>query len=160
MPVRLNHIPRSVMKRSLYHPTHPATASAICFAGFCAVASVNLPANDIQVGRYSLFTATPTEAQADPLQASVTMQFPATVRTVGDAVRYALAQSGFRLAGSEAMAPDAAYLFALRLPEVHRNLGPTSLQQALETLAGPAFQLVEDPVHRLVAFERCAPAAR
>ena len=51
-------------------------------------------------------------------------------------------------------------LFALPLPEVHRQLGPMSLQQALETLAGPAFQLVEDPVHRLVAFERCAPALR
>jgi type IV pili sensor histidine kinase/response regulator len=30
-----------------------------------------------------------------------------------------------------------------------------SLQSALETLAGPAFRLVEDPVHRLVTFERC-----
>jgi type IV pili sensor histidine kinase/response regulator len=29
------------------------------------------------------------------------------------------------------------------------------LKRALETLAGPAFRLVEDPVHRLVAFERC-----
>ena len=160
MPARLNHVPRSVMKRSLYHPTHPATASAICFAGFCAVASVNLPANDIQVGRYSLFAATPTEEQVDPLQATVTMLFPKTVWTVGDAVRHALAESGYRLAGSEVLAPDTAYLFAMPLPEVHRQLGPMSLQQALETLTGPAFQLVEDPVHRLVAFERYAPASR
>lgn len=148
------------MKRSIFHPTHPVMATAICIAGICTVASVNLQANDIQVGRYSLFAATPTEAQADPLQATINIQFPATVRTVGDAVRYALEQSGFRLAGPEASAPDTAYLFALRLPDVHRQLGPMSLQQALETLAGPAFQLVEDPVHRLVAFERCAPDAR
>ena len=29
------------------------------------------------------------------------------------------------------------------------------LRDALETLAGPAFYLVQDPVHRLVTFERC-----
>jgi len=29
------------------------------------------------------------------------------------------------------------------------------LRDALETLAGPAFQLVQDPAHRLVTFERC-----
>ena len=31
------------------------------------------------------------------------------------------------------------------------------LRDALETLAGPAFHLVQDPVHRLVTFERCMP---
>jgi len=29
------------------------------------------------------------------------------------------------------------------------------LRAALETLAGKAFVLVQDPVHRLVSFERC-----
>jgi type IV pili sensor histidine kinase/response regulator len=29
------------------------------------------------------------------------------------------------------------------------------LHEALETLGGPAFRLVEDPLHRLVSFERC-----
>ena len=50
------------MKRSIFHPTYPVAAVAICLAGICSVASVNLQANDIQVGRYSLFAATPTEA--------------------------------------------------------------------------------------------------
>ena len=44
---------------------------------------------------------------------------------------------------------------ALPLPAVHRNLGPMPVKRELETLAGPAFRLVEDPVHRLVTFERC-----
>ena len=143
------------MKRSIFHPTHPVAASAICLAGFCAVASVNLQANDIQVGRYSLFAATPTEAQADPLQAIITLQFPDTVRTVGEAVRHLLQQSGYRLADPEATGLESAYLMVLALPAVQRSLGPMTLRQALETLAGPAFRLVEDPVHRLVTFERC-----
>jgi len=143
------------MKRSIFNPSHPATAIMICVAGICTVASVNLQANDIQVGRYSLFATTPTEAQADPLQATITVQFPDAVRTVGEAVRHLLQQSGYRLAEPEATGSESAYLMALALPAVQRSLGPMLLRQALETLAGPAFRLVEDPVHRLVAFERC-----
>ena len=146
----------SIMKRSIFHPTHPVAAVAICIAGICTVASVNLQANDLQVARCSLFATTPTKAQADPLQAIITVQLPDRVRTVGDAVKHLLQQSGYRLAGSEASGPASAYLMALPLPAVHRRVGPMPLERALETLVGPAFHLVEDPVHRLVAFERCA----
>jgi conjugative transfer region protein (TIGR03748 family) len=143
------------MKRSIFHPTHPVAAIAICIAGFCTVASVNLQANDIQVGRYSLFSATPTVAQADLLEATITVQFPDRIQTVGEAVQHLLQQSGYRLADPEATGPESTYLFALALPAVQRSLGPMTLKRALETLAGPAFHLIEDPVHRLVAFELC-----
>ena len=143
------------MKRSIFHPTHPVAATAIFLAGFCTVASVNLQANDIQVGRYSLSAATPTEAQADLLEATITVQFPDRVQTIGEAVRHLLQQSGYRLADSEATGPESAYLFALALPAVQRSLGPMTLKRALQTLAGPVFHLIEDPVHRLVAFELC-----
>jgi type IV pili sensor histidine kinase/response regulator len=143
------------MRRSIFHPTHPLAATAICIAGFCTVASVNLQANDIQVGRYSFSAATPTEAQADLLEASITMQFPDRVQTVGEAVQHLLQQSGYRLADPAVTGPESAYLFALALPAVQRDLGPMTLKRALQTLAGPVFQLIEDPVHRLVAFELC-----
>jgi len=144
------------MKRSIFNPKHPVAAIAICIAGICTVASVNLQANDLQVGRYSLFSTTPTEAQANLLEAIITVQFPDRIQTVGEAVQHLLQQSGYRLAAPEATRPEAAYLFALALPAVQRSLGPMTLKQALEMLAGPAFRLVEDPVHRLVAFELCA----
>ena len=162
MPARLYTTTEAeyIMKRSFFYPTQPVAAGAICLAGICAVASVNLQANDLQVGRYSLFATTPTEAQADPLQAPITVRFPDRVRTVGDAVKHLLQQSGSRLAGSEATGTASAYLMALPLPAVHRSVGPMPLKRALETLVGPAFHLVEDPVHRLVAFERCAMETR
>jgi len=144
------------MKRSTVIPTHPITAIRICVAGLCAVASVNLQANDLQVGRYSLMTATPTEAQAELLAATMTVRFPERIQTVGEAVPYLLQRSGYRLATAESIGPDTAALFALPLPAVHRNLGPMTLRDALEILAGPAFHLVQDPVHRLITFERCA----
>lgn len=143
------------MKHSFFHSTKPKVVAAICAAGIFAVASVNLQANELQVGRYSLFAATPTQAQAELLATTMTVRFPNRIQGVGEAVRYLLQRSGYRLANIEAISPDADALFALPLPAVHRSLGPMMLRDALETLAGPAFHLVQDPVHRLVTFERC-----
>ncbi len=144
-----------IMKKSILNPAHPVTAIAICVAGICTLASVNLQAKDLQVGRYSTLAASPTEAQAELLATTMTVRFPDRIRVVGEAVRYLLQRSGYRLANDESTGPDTTALFMLPLPAVHRTLGPMTLREALETLAGPAFHLVEDPVHRLVTFERC-----
>ncbi|MBZ0070650.1 MAG: pili assembly chaperone [Gammaproteobacteria bacterium] len=148
------------MKRSIFHPTHPVAATAICLAGICFVASVNLQAKDIQVGRYSLLAATPTDAQANLLATTITVSFPARIVTVGEAVQYLLQRSGYRLVTGPATGPETADLLTLPLPAVHRRLGPVSLTQALETLVGPAFRLIHDPVHRLVSFELCTATGR
>lgn len=90
-----------IMKNSILHPTHPIAAIAIC-----AVASMNLQAKEIQVGRYSLLAATPTEAQAELLAATITVQFPNRIQTVGESVRYLLQRSGYRLATAESTGPN------------------------------------------------------
>lgn len=144
------------MKRSTFYPNPPATAIAICIAGLCTLASLNLQAGDAQVGRYSVIAAVPTEAQADLLATTLTIRFPERIQTLGEAVRYLLQRSGYRLAKIESIGPDTVTLFTLPLPAVHRRLGPMTLRDALKTLAGPAFNLVQDPVHRLVTFERCS----
>jgi len=128
---------------------------SIFLAGACLTIAPQLQANEVQVGRYSMLSATPTEAQVDLLATTIQVQLPKRIHTIGEAIHYLLQRSGFRLAGSEAIAPETTVLFDLPLPAVHRNLGPISLRKALETLAGPAFQLVQDPMHRLVAFEPC-----
>ena len=145
------------MKRSIFYPKSPATAIAVCIAGLCTLASVNLKADDAQVGRYSVIAAVPTKAQADLLATTLTIRFPEGIQTLGEAVRYLLQRSGYRLAKIESTGPDTVTLFALPLPVVHRSLGPMTLRDALKTLAGPTFNLVQDPVHRLVTFERCSP---
>ncbi len=144
------------MKKTILNPTYPVTAIAICIAGICTLASMNVHAKDIQVGRYSLFAATPTESQAELLAATITVRFPERIQTIGEAVPYLLQRSGYRVVSAESIGPDTAALFALPLPAVHRSLGPMLLKDALETLAGSAFHLVQDPVHRLITFERCA----
>ena len=115
-------------------------------------------ADELAVARYSTVRAVPTIAQQDPLAASVRTTLPPSVVRVGEAIAALLAASGYRLADSQAAGPDRETLLALPLPESHRDLGPMPLRLALATLAGPAFVLVEDPVHRLVSFERCTSA--
>ncbi len=145
------------------------------------IISPPLHAVEMQVGRYSVLPARPTVEQADLLSAVVTVRFQEPVRTVGEAVHHLLQDSGYRLAehhgasltvllglplspGPVHRAPprtphgaSLTVLLGLPLPGVHRNLGPLTLRQALETLAGPVFRLVQDPVHRLVSFELCTP---
>jgi type IV pili sensor histidine kinase/response regulator len=63
-------------------------------------------------------------------------------------------QFAFYLATSpEAADPALTALLALPLPAVPRELGPVTVQAGLETLAGPAYCMVVDHVHRLVSFE-------
>jgi type IV pili sensor histidine kinase/response regulator len=112
-------------------------------------------ASELTVARYSTIRAVPTIAQQDPLAAPVKTPLPASVGRVGEAVEALLAPSGYRLAPAGAAGPEREGLLNLPLPEAHRTLGPMPLRVALATLAGPAFILVEDPVHRLISFERC-----
>ena len=115
-------------------------------------------AGEVAVARYSTVHAVPTIAQRDPLAGLVRTTFPSSVTRVGEAVEMLLVPSGYRLSAPHAAGPERAEFLVLPLPEAHRELGPLPLRLALETLAGPAFILVEDPVHRRVSFERCAPA--
>lgn len=127
--------------------------------GTCAAASLIIPvsstAKEVAVARYSTFKSVPTDVQQDPLAAPVTTKMPVAVTRISEAVDALLAPSGYRLAPANTASADRATLLALSLPEVHRDLSGLSLRSALQTLVGPVFILVEDPVHRLVSFERC-----
>ncbi len=140
-----------------FNRLRPAYAFMLCLTGTCVTISPPLHASEVQVGRYSTLRAMPTAAQADLLSTTIAVRFPERIQTLGEAVHYLLQRSGYRLADHLAASPATADLLALSLPAVHRNLGPILLKQALETLAGPVFRLVQDPVHRLISFELCMP---
>ncbi|MCG5526309.1 hypothetical protein LRB11_15445 [Ectothiorhodospira haloalkaliphila] len=67
-----------------------------------------------------------------------------------DAVRHLLPPSGFALVDAAHADPYRPVLLNQSLPDVHRHLGPMALDQAL---AGEAWQVTLNPVHRLVSFE-------
>jgi type IV pili sensor histidine kinase/response regulator len=80
------------------------------------------------------------------------VRFPRSVQTVGGALQHLLPPSGYQLADTRNVDPHVAILMSRPLPEVHRQIGPTTLQDALTVLAGEGWQLEVDPVHRLVSF--------
>jgi conjugative transfer region protein (TIGR03748 family) len=71
--------------------------------------------------------------------------------TVGDALRYVLRHSGYRLCEG---GPDLQTLFGLPLPAAHFQLGPMVLRSALLTLAGPGWTLRVDDLNRQLCFVR------
>ena len=106
----------------------------------------------VRQGRYTLIEARPTEAQQDLMQQIVDITLPTAANTtVGDAMQFVLAHSGYRLCADS---PDTDALSALPLPGVHAALGPLTLREALQVLAGRGWQLAVDEQAREVCFQR------
>ena len=134
-----------------------------CFSltavSYVALAAV-LPDRDLgaltQVGRYSVLAAGPTTGQRDLLAATSAIDIPLDVQTVGEALHWLLRDSGYRLAAVSVMPLEVKAVLELPLPAVHRRFEPLPLRAVIRLIVGPAFHLVQDPVHRLLAFERCA----
>lgn len=106
----------------------------------------------VRVARYSTVIPRPTPEQADLLLVLIRMEMPAEVDSVGEAIRYLLRYSGFRLANAGAMQPEVVQMLDKELPRVHRKLGPMTLEDALLVLVGSAFQLDVDHVHRVINY--------
>jgi conjugative transfer region protein (TIGR03748 family) len=112
------------------------------------------PVPVVRYGRYGLVELAPDAAQQDLLQQVVDISIPATVSaTVGDALGYLLLRSGYQRCEAR---DEVSRLYALPLPAAHLHLGPMVLRDALQTLAGPAWQLQVDDVMRQVCFTRAA----
>jgi len=106
----------------------------------------------VQTGRYTAVYAIPTNAQREPLQAIVTIEFPDDIQTVGQAVNTLLADTGYGLTDVLNWDVEVFPLLNHSIPRVQREFGPLTVLDAIETLVGPAFEVVVDPVHREVSF--------
>ena len=110
---------------------------------------------EVQIGRYATVRAIPTDAQRDVMASTISIRFDASVHTVGDAVAVILEEVGYALSDHATADPQRQRLLSYKLPRSHRQLGPLTVRAVLTTLAGPTWQLVEDPNDRLVSYERC-----
>ena len=123
-------------------------------AGCLLAASPVLAADSaMPIARYAYLLPGSHFAQRHPLRVTITrMRFPQEVATVGDALVYLLARSGYRF--DEARSPWAqTILLPQPLPEVHRDLGPIHLAEALSVLAGSAWRLKANPLYRTLIIE-------
>lgn len=102
----------------------------------------------VRYDRYLLVDTSPSAAQRAPLEQTIDIRIPASLSpTVADAMRYALRQSEYALCSTT---PANRVLYNQMLPAVHYQLGPVRLSQALQILAGSAWQLEVDSVQRIV----------
>ncbi|QEY16003.1 hypothetical protein D0C16_08445 [Cellvibrio sp. KY-GH-1] len=106
--------------------------------------------NQVRTDRYTLVTAEARADQKSPLKSIVNLSLGKDVSMVGDALREVLKGSGYRW-----QSPDGQdqLLNTLPLPSVIRELGPVTLNDALQTIAGEAWQLRSDTLHRVIWFD-------
>lgn len=121
-------------------------------AGVLLVSSGAIAQNVISTDRYTMLELKASDYERDPLSVPVQLSFPPTVRTVGDAIRYALKNSGWELVS---FPEDKALNITLSrpLPKIHRKIGIMPLRDLLQVLVGKTYTPVEDPVRRLYSFD-------
>ena len=133
-------------------PTHPAIESGSNRAQLSRGTAEGNHPTELHYGRYALVSTEPTTEQRDLLAQIIDVSIPSSLSpSVQDALQYVLQRSGYSLC------PDAApvtVLFSRLLPAAHYRLGPIPLRNALQVLAGPAWQLTVNDVNRSVCFEQ------
>lgn len=110
-------------------------------------------ANTTQVNRYATVENKPLTAQVNPLLTVQQIHFPQSIQTVGDALNYWIRFSGYSLVDEVNQSTAFKELKQQPLPQAVRNLGPLTVRDGLEVLAGQeVFSLMKDPLHRRVNF--------
>lgn len=108
----------------------------------------------LDVGRYLSLSSTVTENQQTLSLAPVTHVIPPQVISIGKAVRFLSESVGWGTVDETLYleSDEVKTLFAHRLPMIHRDLVGVPVEEALKAIAGPAYQLVLDPVERKVSY--------
>ncbi len=105
----------------------------------------------VRYGRYTLVNTAPETEQRDLMAQIIDVNIPANMKpTVRDAMQYVVNRSGYSLCGPEQ--GHVNILFTRPLPAAQYKLGPMSLRNTLQVLAGPAWQVKVDEVVRSVCF--------
>lgn len=105
----------------------------------------------VRYGRYTLVNTAPETEQRDLMAQIIDVNIPANMKpTIRDAMQYVVNRSGYSLCGPEQ--GHVNILFTRPLPAAQYKLGPMSLRNTLQVLAGPAWQVKVDEVMRSVCF--------
>ena len=152
------------MSSSKHHPMSQLLRILLCCSAAAAMShsavAEERPVTAIstltQIERYSVIAVRPTAGQRDLLSVTRAITIPGDIESVGEAFHWMLRDSGYRLATDTVLSEEVRAMLELPLPAVHRRFEPMPLQTVLGLMIGPAFHLIQDPVHRLIAFERCA----
>ncbi len=105
----------------------------------------------VRYGRYALVNTAPEAEQRDLMAQIIDVSIPPNMHpSVQDAMQYVVSRSGYTLCP-----PTTGHvniLFTRPLPAAQYKLGPMSLRNTLQVLAGPAWQVKVNEVTRGVCF--------
>ena len=105
----------------------------------------------VRYGRYTLVTTQPDAGQRDLMAQIIDVTIPSNMNpTVRDAMQYVVERSGYALC--PASSGHVNILYTRPLPAAQYKLGPMTLRNTLQVLAGPAWQVKVDEVNRQVCF--------
>lgn len=136
--------------RPVAHETATPAASPVALRSAAAPPASDPTAPVLRYGRYTWVELVPERSQQDLMLQVVDVTLPTTMNaTVGEALRYLLLRTGFRLCDHSGTAPP---FDTMPLPAAHMHLGPLTLRDALRIVAGPAWSLTVDDGARRVCF--------
>lgn len=113
----------------------------------------------LREGRYTLINFSPEEGQKYLLDQSVSVNMlgkkkQALTATVEQGLRTTLKDTGLSLCQSfNQNESTLSTLYSRSLPKVHYQFGPMALRDALQMLAGPAYDITINDVTRTVCFK-------
>lgn len=105
----------------------------------------------VRYGRYTLVSTLPESGQRDLMAQIIDVNIPANMKpNVRDAMQYVMDRSGYSLCSADT--GHVNILYTRPLPAAQYKLGPMSLRNTLQVLAGPAWQVKVDEVNRQVCY--------
>jgi len=105
----------------------------------------------VRYGRYTLVSTQPDASQRDLMAQIIDVTIPANMNpNVRDAMLYVVDRSGYALCPPSSQ--HVNILYTRPLPAAQYKLGPMTLRNTLQVLAGPAWQVKVDEVNRQVCF--------
>lgn len=106
----------------------------------------------VRYGRYTLVSTEPKVDQRDLMSQIVDVNIPDSLNpSVKDSLNYVLKRSGYALCPGSG---DINILYTRPLPASQYHLGPMTLRNTLQVLAGPAWQVEVDEITRGVCFSQ------
>lgn len=131
----------------------------------------NHPVSNTEVvreGRYTLVSIAPDDGQKFLLEQIVSVTVPQKNKksfnaSVEQGLRSTLKNTGLELCYASDIGADrnVATLFSRQLPKVHYKFGPIKLYEALQMIAGPAYEMTLNDISRTICFKtRSSPASQ
>ncbi|WP_375136251.1 PFGI-1 class ICE element type IV pilus protein PilL2 [Pseudomonas protegens] len=105
----------------------------------------------VRYGRYTLVSTLPSAGQRDLMAQIIDVTIPPSmIPNLRDTMHYVMNRSGYTLCPADNGHVDI--LYSRPLPAAQYKLGPMTLRNTLQILAGPAWQVLVDEVNRQVCF--------